>query len=108
MRRFATNRWSAILLALCVLLAGSAALPSLPYADGVDPIEFNDGTGGSGGSGDPDGPAGPNKRQPYGGSARPARMGYSSTTVGDGGTAWSVWSWRIHVVLLTLKIRYLR
>jgi hypothetical protein len=57
--------------------------------------------------GDPDGPTGPNKRQPSSGTVRPAKAGFVST-VGDGGTSWSVWSWRIQVVLLTLKLRYIR
>lgn len=106
MRRFATNRWSAILLTLLLLLAGSMALSSHGYADGTDPVELNGDSGGTGGSGDPDGPTGPNKRSPSSGAARPAKAG-SVSTVGDGGTGWSVWSWRIHVVLLTLKLRYI-
>lgn len=107
MRRFVANRWSAILLTLLLLLAGGTALSSYGYADANDPVELNDGSGGTGGSGDPDSPTGPNKRQPaYGGAARPAKAGVVST-VGDGRTGWSVWMWRIHVVLLSLKIRYI-
>jgi hypothetical protein len=107
MRRFATNRWSVILLTLFLLLAGSAAFSSHGYADGTDPIELSGGGGGTGGSGDPDGPTGPNKRSPASGAARLAKAG-SVSTVGDGRTGWSVWSWRISVVLLTLKLRYIR
>jgi len=112
MRRFVSNRWWAFVLTLAVLLSSGMAIPSAPFADGTpnsDPLVIDDGGNLGGGSpaGDPDGPAGPTKRQPASGSIRPG-MSYRVSTAGDGGTGWSVWSWRLHVVLQSLFSRYFR
>lgn len=113
MRRFVSNRWWALILTLAVLLSSSMAIPSALLADGspsTDPQYVYDGgsVGGDAPAGDPDDPAGPTKRLRSGsGSLRPG-MGYRVAIAGDGGTAWSVWSWRIHVALLSLFSRYFR
>ncbi|MBI3539654.1 MAG: hypothetical protein HY076_05225 [Candidatus Eisenbacteria bacterium] len=88
-----------------MLLASGAALPSVTKADS-DPVYYIP-DGGGAPAGDPDGPAGPTKRLPPSGRISPAQGNYSVTTAGDGGTGWRVWMWRFHVVLLSLKIRFL-
>lgn len=111
MRRFAKNRLWAFILTLCVLLASSATLTAPSYGDGLpDPVITPDGGGGGAPpAGDPDGPAGPSRKLPGGGHAQPGGTGFMAvTSVGDGGPAWRVWSWRFHVVLLSLRARYFR
>ncbi len=108
MRRFSQNRWWAFILMLSILLASSATLSSPSYGGGPEPIELGDGDGGSGPGGDPDGPAGPSKRAPGAGRVAPGGYRYVATSVGDGGSASSVWIWRFNVVLRSLMSRYHR
>lgn len=109
MVRFAQNRWWAFILALSLVLAsGTAFSPSMAAGDGSNRIEIGDGSGGSDPGGDPDSPAGPGKRAPGAGRAAPGGHRYAVTSVGDGGSATSVWVWRFHVVLRSLIIRYSR
>lgn len=109
MRRFAQNRWWAFILAFCLLLTSSAAFsPANATGDGSDLIEIGDGGGGSNPGGDPDSPAGPGNRGAGSGRATPGGHRYAATSVGDGGSAKSVWVWRFHVVLRSLIVRYSR
>jgi hypothetical protein len=110
MRRFAKNRWWAFILTLIVLLASSATLTAPSYADGSEQVITPDGgSGGAPPAGDPDGPSGPGKKSPTGGYVHTGGTGFMAvTSVGDGGPAWRVWSWRFHVVLLSLRARYFR
>ena len=108
MRRFAKNRWWAFILTLCVLLASNATFTSPSYGDAGDPLTIVDGGSGSAPAGDPDGPSGPSKRTPIGGHVAPGGNGFARTPVGDGGAASSVWSWRFHVALRILKLRWMR
>ena len=108
MRRFTVNRWWAFILTLSVLLASSATLSTPSRGDGLTPFVIGGGAGGSENSGDPDGPAGPNKRTPTGGRASPGGNGYAAASVGDGGVAARVGSWRFHVVLRSLISRFFR
>jgi hypothetical protein len=111
MRRFSTNRWWTFFLTLTVLLASGTALPTAVRATpDPTPINIEDGgsLGGGAPEGDPDGPAGPTKKAPGSGTLSPGGSSLKATA-GDGGRAgWSVWMWRLHVVLLSLKIRYIR
>lgn len=104
------SRWFAIVLTLCVLLASNAALPRKSFGswDGKDPSIIGDdaGRGGSGSeSGDPDAPSGPDRRSVTPG--RGARSGYTRTAVPVSGAsgALRVWTWRIQVVLRSLRTR---
>lgn|SRR5262245_8649283 len=107
MRRFSTNRWWAFVLTLTVLLASGTALPTVLRADQT-PISIDEGGSlGGGDAGDPDGPAGPNKKAPTPGRNTPSKS-FLGSTAGDGGTGWGVWMWRLHVVLLSLKARFIR
>jgi hypothetical protein len=110
MQRFAQNRWWAFILTLCLLLSSGAAIsPAFSAGDGSDLIEIGgEGGGGSDPSGDPDSPAGPGKRGAGSGRATPGGYRYAATSVGDGGSAKSVWVWRFHVVLRSLMVRYSR
>lgn len=106
MRRFARNRWWAFILTLCVLFASNAAFTSPSYGEGPNPLTIGDGGSGTDNPGDPDGPSGPNKNLPTRG--RSARgNGYAHAPVGDGDVS-LVWSWRFHVALQLLKIRWMR
>jgi hypothetical protein len=110
MRRFAMNRWFAFVLTLTVLLSSGAAIPAASRADGPTPIQLEEGgsLGGGAPQGDPDGPAGPTKKAPGSGTLTPGGRSLKSTA-GDGGTGWwSVWMWRLHVVLLSLTSRFIR
>lgn len=106
MRRFAQNRWWAFILTLSVLVASTATLSAPSYADGLSPIVISDGgdTGGGGGPprGDPDGPGGPNKSSAIRGGKLPGKTIVVVTSVGDGGTAVSAWTWRLRIVLKSL------
>lgn len=109
MLRFAQNRWWAFILALSLLISGSAAMPSAVTADsGSDLIANGDGGGGGNPGGDPDSPSGPGKRGAGYGRATPGGYGYAATSVGDGVSVKSVWMWRFHVVLRSLMVRYIR
>lgn len=116
MRRFVMNRWCAFVLALSVLITSTATFsPPVVYGDGLDPISISDGdTGSSGGDttgprGDPDGPGGPTQRMPSGRAVSSVGSGiYASRPAGDGGSALSVWTWRLHVVLRSLLRGWIR
>ena len=108
MRRFTQNRWWAFILMLSVLLASSATMSSPSYGGGSDPIVIGGDSGGSDPGGDPDGTAGPGKRGAGCGRATPGGYRYAATSVGDGGSASSVWIWRFNVVLRSLMSRYHR
>jgi len=109
MQRFAQNRWWAFILTLCLLLSSGAAIsPAYSIGDGPAPIEIGGGGGGSDPGGDPDSPTGPGKRGAGSGRAVPGGYYYAATSVGDGGSAKSVWVWRFHVVLRSLMVRYSR
>ena len=103
MSRFARNQWWAFILTLSVLLASSASFTSPSYGLGRATLTVGEG---GGESGDPDGPGGPTKTPPSGMS--PGGGGDAVRPVGDGGAAMRVWSWRLHVVLRSLAIRWLR
>jgi len=106
MRRLAVNRWLAFVLTLIILCSSGVFMPSRSYADsGVDPIVIGD-SGPQQPAGDPDGPAGPTKRS----GNRSVRNGVviAVPVVGDGGSAFGVWKWRIQVVLQALRIRLSR
>ena len=107
MRRFAQNRWWTFILTLSLLLAASATISSPSYGGGPGDMEMGDG-GGGGAGGDPDSPTGGGNRSPGYGRAAAGRYQSAVTPVGDGGSATSVWVWRLHVVLRSLMSRYLR
>jgi hypothetical protein len=109
MRRFALNRWWAFVLTLSVLVASSATLSAPSYGDVLSPIRNSSDGGDSGGGGgtttprgDPDGPGGPTKSSSDGGGTSSGRTIHVVASAGDGGTAVSVWTWRLHVVLGSL------
>lgn len=108
MLRFAKNRWWAFILTLSVLLASSATFSSRSYGDGNDPLVIPGGAPDAPPGGDPDGTAGPGKRGTGYGRAVPGSSQYAVTPMGDGGSARSVWVWRLHVVLKSLVARYFR
>jgi len=108
MPRFVKNRWWAFILTLSVLLASSATFSSPSYGDGNDPLAIPGGGPGSPSAGDPDGTAGPGKQGPGYGRTVPSGGRYAVTSLGDGGSARSIWIWRLHVVLRSLIGRYSR
>jgi hypothetical protein len=116
MRRFETNRWCTLVLALVLSVASVAAIPATGFAGkGTDGTLGSDALGGTitpppQGSGDPDSPTG-------GGSPASAQMGggaqtYGITpTLGVGDTAVEIstsWMTRVHLALVSLKFYYLR
>ena len=108
MRRLGRNRWWAYLLALGLLIGALPIISSPPYVHaGNGDVMIGDPDSGTI-PGDPDGPAGPNKKSPTGGRLSQGGNGYAAAPVGDGGKAWSVWSWRYQVVLRSLIHRLYR
>jgi hypothetical protein len=80
--------------------------PSPSYGDGPDPLVIPDGNPPP--QGDPDGTAGPGKQTGGRSRALPGTTRYVVSSKGDGGSARSVWVWRLHVVLQSLIARYSR
>jgi hypothetical protein len=103
MLRFAKNRWWTFILALSLLFACGATLPSGVFADGGAIVTSDPAPGGGAGTGigDPDNPTG--KSLSHRGRMQAGNSTYRSRTVGDGSASGSVWMLRLQAVLQALR-----
>lgn len=115
MRRFTSNRWWILILALVLSVAGVASMPAAGFAaTGTDGTIGNDPSGGTGtpdpqGTGDPDSPSGSGKSNLQSGGdtfyGTIGTVGAGDATVKRVTPAWMI---RIRIALGMLKTYYLR
>ncbi|MCC6348968.1 MAG: hypothetical protein IT347_05150 [Candidatus Eisenbacteria bacterium] len=115
MRRFKSNRWWILILAIVLSVAGVVLVPAVGLADrGSDGVIGNNPSDGSGppdpqGTGDPDSPSGSGKANlQLGGGTYYGTIG--SSGVGDAAESGlaPAWKLRIRIALGVLKTFYLR
>lgn len=109
MLRFAKNRGWTFILALSLIFACAATLPSRVFADGGSLVTSDPSTPGGGtgtGIGDPDNPTG--KSLMRRGRMQAVNSTYRARTVGDGSGSGSVWMLRLQVVLQSLRWTIIR
>ena len=108
MLRFAKNRGWTFILALSLIFASAATLPSRVFADGGTVVASDPSPGGGTGTGigDPDNPTG--KSLLRRGRMDAGSSTYRSRTVGDGSRSGSVWMLRLQVVLQSLRWMIIR